>query len=525
MAVKRWVIGCLILVVGTVATVGLAFLVVSLSMTGGGGDGLSLSPLGRKVGLVEVVGAIEDPDPVVEQLERMRRDTSIRAVVVRLDSPGGGVAASQEIYEAVRKIHEEGKPVVASMGGVAASGAFYVACAADSIMANPGTLTGSIGVIMSFPNTEELFRKVGIKLEVVKTGKFKDVGSMWRPMTSEEQKLLEPFYLKALGIQKVQNENPEWVSWNTANQSYQDYLNQVANAKTASANVVPGTGEGTWVPRYYGGESGMDQMEMVWMPSSAPTVQGTTAQIAPVSAPGKEPERYSYAYEEIPKTAETKTAADLLAEKQLLLQGYIYNPDGTLRQASEEEMISGMTPSEREAYDIQKLTNERTKKALAGTLEIPAVVEESLADQQRIQEEQLARMYGPNWALSTPGQNLRKKQESQRTSVRSGVAQGQLDSSGALSTINQNIINALSNQTSGLYNQTAGANFQNYSQMMGYPARSAGLIGVYGNLANQQEQERVNQYTAAMQAAANRNTVLGQLLGLGGTLGAAALLG
>jgi protease-4 len=190
-AVKRWVVGCLVLVAGTVATIGLAFLVVSLSMTGGTADGLALSPLGRKVGLVEIAGAIDDSDPVVEQLERMRRDSSIQAVVVRLDSPGGGVAASQEIYEAVRKIHEDGKPVIASMGGVAASGAFYVACAADSIMANPGTLTGSIGVIMSFPNTEELFRKVGIRLEVVKTGKFKDVGSMWRPMTSEEQKLLE----------------------------------------------------------------------------------------------------------------------------------------------------------------------------------------------------------------------------------------------------------------------------------------------------------------------------------------------
>jgi protease IV len=190
MAVKRWMVGCLVLLVGTIGTVGLAFLVVNLSM-GTGGDGLSLSPLGHKVGLVEIIGAIDDPEPVVEQLERMRRDSSVHAVVVRLDSPGGGVAASQEIYEALRKIHEDGKPVIASMGGVAASGAYYVACAADSIVANPGTLTGSIGVILSFPNTEALFRKVGIKLEVVKTGKFKDVGSMWRAMTPEEQKLLE----------------------------------------------------------------------------------------------------------------------------------------------------------------------------------------------------------------------------------------------------------------------------------------------------------------------------------------------
>ena len=88
-------------------------------------------------------------------------------------------------------MREDDKPVVASMGGVAASGAYYIACAADSIVSNPGTLTGSVGVIMSFPNTEELFRKVGLRFEVVKTGKFKDIGSMSRPMTFEERELLQ----------------------------------------------------------------------------------------------------------------------------------------------------------------------------------------------------------------------------------------------------------------------------------------------------------------------------------------------
>lgn len=188
MAVKRWLVGCVVLFAGTVATVSLAFLVVNLTLER---DGLSLGPLGRRVGLVEIIGDIDDPADVVEQLERMRRDPSVRAVVVRLDSPGGGVAASQEIHEAVQKVREEGKPVVASMGGVAASGAYYVACAADSIVSNPGTLTGSIGVIMSFPNTEELFRKVGLKFEVVKTGKFKDMGSLSRPMTVDERELLQ----------------------------------------------------------------------------------------------------------------------------------------------------------------------------------------------------------------------------------------------------------------------------------------------------------------------------------------------
>lgn len=188
MAKNRWVLGCALLLGGTVATLALAFLVVHLALSG---DQLSLGSIGGRVGLVEVLGDISESESVVEQLDRLSRDPSVHAVVIRLDSPGGGVAASQEIYEAVQKVRKQDKPVVASMAGVAASGAYYVACAADTIVANPGTLTGSIGVIMSFPNTEELFRKVGLKLEVIKTGKFKDVGSIWRPMTDEERGLLQ----------------------------------------------------------------------------------------------------------------------------------------------------------------------------------------------------------------------------------------------------------------------------------------------------------------------------------------------
>jgi protease-4 len=171
-----------------VATVALAFLVVNMALSG---DRPAWGGLGGRVGLVEILGEIDDSDDVVDQIERLDRDASVKAVVVRLDSPGGGVAASQEIYEALRKLHDDKKPVVASFAGVAASGAYYVACAADSIVSNPGTLTGSIGVIMSFPNTEELFRKVGLHFEVIKTGKFKDVGSMWRPMTPDERELLQ----------------------------------------------------------------------------------------------------------------------------------------------------------------------------------------------------------------------------------------------------------------------------------------------------------------------------------------------
>ncbi len=188
MSRHRWLWGCALLLIGSVGAVALAFLIVSLTMSG---EDLSMSGLGGRVGLVELVGDIDASESVVDQIHRMERDATVKAVVLRLDSPGGGVAASQEIYEAVRRLRDEGKPVIASMGGVAASGAYYVACAADSIVANPGTLTGSIGVIMSFPNTEELFRKVGVRFETIKTGKFKDTGSMWRPMTAEERALLQ----------------------------------------------------------------------------------------------------------------------------------------------------------------------------------------------------------------------------------------------------------------------------------------------------------------------------------------------
>jgi len=188
MAAKRWLVGCIVLLLGTLATVTLALLVVNLSMEQ---DGLALGTFSKRVGLIEIVGDIDSSEGVVDQLEHMRLDSTVRAVVLRLDSPGGGVGASQEIYEAVRKVRDADKPVIASMGGVAASGAYYIACAADSIVANPGTLTGSIGVIMSFPNTEELFKKVGVRFEVVKTGKFKDIGSLSRPMTPEEKELLQ----------------------------------------------------------------------------------------------------------------------------------------------------------------------------------------------------------------------------------------------------------------------------------------------------------------------------------------------
>ncbi|MDH5173940.1 MAG: signal peptide peptidase SppA [Elusimicrobiota bacterium] len=130
-------------------------------------------------------------DRVTSELRKISEIANIKAVVLRINSPGGSVGAVQEIYEEVNRLKEKGKKVVVSMGDVGASGAYYVACAADKIVANPGTITGSIGVLMSLGNMEELFRKVGIKVEVIKRGKHKDIGSLSREMTPEERKLLQ----------------------------------------------------------------------------------------------------------------------------------------------------------------------------------------------------------------------------------------------------------------------------------------------------------------------------------------------
>jgi len=127
-------------------------------------------------------------ETIVNQLERAGTDASVKAVVIRINSPGGSAAASQEIYRAVKRVREKhGKPVVVSMGDVAASGGYYVAAPADHIVANPATLTGSIGVLMQTINLEALMERYGIHADTVKSGAYKDTGSMWRKMSPEER--------------------------------------------------------------------------------------------------------------------------------------------------------------------------------------------------------------------------------------------------------------------------------------------------------------------------------------------------
>jgi protease-4 len=184
----------LLVVIATAAVLGAIFFVVLFlaHFASGKKKSTALSALlSDRIALVKLEGVLMSSDTIVEELNDYTADSSIRAIVIRVDSPGGGVVPSQEIYNAVKHARKEGKKVVVSMGSVAASGGYYVAAAADRIVANPGTLTGSIGVKMEFASIEKLLEKIGVKGMVVKAGEYKDVGSPFREMTEEEKRLLQ----------------------------------------------------------------------------------------------------------------------------------------------------------------------------------------------------------------------------------------------------------------------------------------------------------------------------------------------
>jgi len=172
-------------------TLGLIALVVLSSVFGRYLSDGGLDDGREKIALVEISGQIFDSREVVRQLSKYRRDDDIKAILLRIDSPGGAVAPSQEIYDEVLRVRADNKKIYASMGSLAASGGYYIAVAADRVFANPGTLTGSIGVIMAFGNAEKLMEKIGLEPQVVKSGKYKDVGSPARKMTAKERAYLQ----------------------------------------------------------------------------------------------------------------------------------------------------------------------------------------------------------------------------------------------------------------------------------------------------------------------------------------------
>lgn len=150
---------------------------------------------GSQIGVLWVKGLITDPREYLEGLKALRDNGRVKAIILRVDSPGGGVSAAQEIYREVERTKAV-KPVVASLGSMATSGGYYISCIADKVVANPGTVTGSIGAIAVFPNFEKLFEKIGYTTVVIKSGQFKDMGNPARPMTSEEESLIKDTILE-----------------------------------------------------------------------------------------------------------------------------------------------------------------------------------------------------------------------------------------------------------------------------------------------------------------------------------------
>jgi len=154
-------------------------------------SGKEANPLGKSaVGVIDINGIIMSSRTIIEELQRFQDSDRIKAIVLRIDSPGGAVGPAQEIYEEIKKINAT-KKVVSSFGNTAASGAYYIACASEKIVSNPGTLTGSIGVIMEFINAQGLYEMIGISNTSIKSGEFKDTGTSTRALTAREKKLLQ----------------------------------------------------------------------------------------------------------------------------------------------------------------------------------------------------------------------------------------------------------------------------------------------------------------------------------------------
>jgi protease-4 len=177
--------------IGAVLAAPIVLGIVLMSVNSGPGASKFSSFSSHKVGLVQVSDVIYSSEDYVKQLRDLREDDAVAGVILRVDSPGGAVAPSQEVFEEVMKFRDIKKPLVVSMGNLAASGGYYISSPAFKIFANPGSVTGSIGAIMSFPHYYKLLNKIGVDVEVIKAGELKDVGSPHRESTPREKAYLQ----------------------------------------------------------------------------------------------------------------------------------------------------------------------------------------------------------------------------------------------------------------------------------------------------------------------------------------------
>ncbi len=181
----------IILIVGGVVVTLLTTVLTVLFFVAGLKEESLVSSSNRALGYVTIEGTLTDSRETVRQLQILSKNPAVKGILIRVESPGGGVTAAHEIYQEIKRIRDSGKPVVVSMGTIAASGGYYVAAPATVIVANPGTLTGSIGVIMELPIVRGLLDKLGMKVEVIKSKEAKDIGSPFREMTDIDRRLLQ----------------------------------------------------------------------------------------------------------------------------------------------------------------------------------------------------------------------------------------------------------------------------------------------------------------------------------------------
>lgn len=192
------------IVIGAVLATPVVLGIILMSVNSGSTASTFSTFSSRKVGLVQISDIIYSSEDYVKQLRDLREDDAVAGVILRIDSPGGAVAPSQEVFEEVMKFRDINKPLVVSMGNLAASGGYYIASPAFKIFANPGTVTGSIGAIMSFPHYYKLLNKIGVDVEVIKAGELKDVGSPHRELTPKERAYLQAM-LKDIHLQFIED--------------------------------------------------------------------------------------------------------------------------------------------------------------------------------------------------------------------------------------------------------------------------------------------------------------------------------
>jgi len=181
----------ILVVVAAVLLAVMLGLFLAFAIAGSASDVSSLKTWNKGLGYIEIDGTIVDATETVRQLKALEHNSQVKGILIRVDSPGGVVTPSHEIYEEIRRVRDDGMPIIVSMGTLAASGGYYVSAPATRIVANPQTLTGSIGVIMEFPVLKGVMDKIGVKVEVVKSRVHKDIGSPFRDMTDQDRELLQ----------------------------------------------------------------------------------------------------------------------------------------------------------------------------------------------------------------------------------------------------------------------------------------------------------------------------------------------